>query len=47
MKNRPNTNDNLEALYEVLYELNDTQIDRLTTYAYKLFSDKRYKKNKL
>jgi len=44
MEKRPNIDDNLEALNEVLYELNDTQIDKLTTYAYKLFSDKRYKK---
>ena len=41
---RPTRDDNLNALFEVLHDINDTQIDRLTSYAYKLYGDKRYKK---
>jgi len=35
----------LEGLYEVIPELNDHQLEKLVSYAYKLYSDKRFKKN--
>jgi hypothetical protein len=35
-----------EMLHEFMYEMNSSQLKKLTSYACKLLNDKRYKKNK-
>lgn len=36
-----------EMLFEMIYDMNLSQLEKMTSYAAKLLNDKRYKKEKL